>query len=164
MKPTSLEEFYKETALLIPEGISKEIGHFNVFKIEDLIAQYKIKPVMPYNRRLYYKISLINGKNKAEYADKVIDIEKYALLFGTPNVPYHYLPQDEKQSGYFCIFTEDFLTKNKSGVVLDELPIFRPGGYPVFNISAGESKELTLIFEKMYKEISSDYAYKYDLF
>ena len=163
MKPTSIEEFYKATAFLIPEGISKEIGHFNVFKIADLIAHFKIRPVMPYNKRLYYKISLINGKNKAEYADKVIDIEKYALLFGTPKVPYHYLPQDEKQSGYFCIFTEDFLIKNKSGVVLDELPIFMPGGYPVFNISAGESKELTLIFEKMHKEISSDYAYKYDL-
>ena len=163
MKPTSIEEFYKETAFLIPEGISKEIGHFNVFKIADLIAHFKIRPVMPYNKRLYYKISLINGKNKAEYADKVIDIEKYALLFGTPKVPYHYLPQDDKQSGYFCIFTEDFLIKNKSGVVLDELPIFMPGGYPVFNISAPESKELTLIFEKMYKEISSDYAYKYDL-
>ena len=163
MKPTSIEEFYKETAFLIPEGISKEIGHFNVFKVADLIAHFKTKPVMPYNKRLYYKISLINGKNKAEYADKVIDIEKYALLFGTPKVPYHYLPQDDKQSGYFCIFTEDFLIKNKSGVVLDELPIFMPGGYPVFNISASESKELTLIFEKMYKEISSDYAYKYDL-
>ena len=163
MKTTSIEEFYKETAFLIPEGISKEIGHFNVFKVADLIAHFKVKPVMPYNKRLYYKISLINGKNKAEYADKVIDIEKYALLFGTPKVPYHYLPQDDKQSGYFCIFTEDFLIKNKSGVVLDELPIFMPGGYPVFNISAAESKELTLIFEKMYKEISSDYAYKYDL-
>ena len=92
MKITSLEEFYKEVATHIPEGISKEIGHFNVFKIDELRAKYKVKPFMPYNRRAYYKISLIIGRNKAEYADKVIDIEKNALLFATPKVPYHYLP------------------------------------------------------------------------
>lgn len=163
MKDTTVEEFYQQTGRLVPEGISKEIGHFNVFKVDDIVAKYKIKPFMPYNRRAYYKISLINGRNKAEYADKVIDIEKNALLFATPKVPYHYLPLDDKQSGYFCIFTEDFLVRNKSGVVLDDLPIFKPGGYPVFQISTKEAKALNVIFEKMHNELSSDYAYKYDL-
>jgi AraC-like DNA-binding protein len=118
---------------------------------------------MPYNRRDYYKISLISGKNRAEYADKVIDIEKNALLFATPRIPYHYLPLDDRQAGYFCIFTSEFLIQNKSGVMLDELPIFRPGGYPIFQLSDEDAAELTSIFRKMYKELSSDYAYKYDL-
>lgn len=160
---TTLEEFYKETAALIPEGINKEIGHFNVFRIDELMARMREKPGMPYNRRAYYKISLISGKNRAEYADKVIDIEKNALLFATPRIPYHYLPQDDRQAGYFCIFTSEFLIQNKSGVMLDELPIFRPGGYPIFQLSDEDAAELTSIFRKMYKELSSDYAYKYDL-
>ena len=84
MKNTSVEEFYKEINAQIPEGISKEIGHFNVFNTADLFGTHKTKPPMPYNRRAYYKISLINGKNKAEYADKVIDIDRHALLFATP--------------------------------------------------------------------------------
>src|SRR5882724_11943525 len=119
MEVTSLEEFYKTTAALIPDGINKEIGHFNVFKVDDLFAQRKKKPnaPMPYNRRAYYKISLISGRNKAEYADKEIDIEKNALLFATPKIPYNYVPQDDNQFGYFCIFTHDFLIQNKSGVV-----------------------------------------------
>jgi AraC family transcriptional activator of pobA len=163
MKATSLEAFYKETASLIPEGISKEIGHFNVFKVADLVAKFKVKHFMPYNRRAYYKISLIIGRNKAEYADKVIEIEKNALLFATPKVPYHYLPKDENQSGYFCIFTDEFLLKNKTGIELDNLPIFKAGGYPVFNLSAKDVKIINTIFEKMYQELSSDYVYKYDL-
>lgn len=163
MAITTLEEFYKETASLIPEGINKEIGHFNVFKIDELMAQIRKKPGMPYNRRAYYKISFISGRNKAEYADKVVDIEKNALLFATPKIPYHYVPQDDNQHGYFCIFTNEFLVKNKSGVVLDELPIFRPGGYPIFQLSDDEAGEISSIFSKMYKEISSNYAYKYDL-
>ncbi len=167
METTSLEGFYKEyyrdPNALIPEGISGEIGHFNVFKVDELVAKMKEKPFMPYNRRTYYKISLISGRNKAEYADKVIDIEKNALLFATPKVPYHWLPQDDDQFGYFCIFTDDFLIKNKSGVILDDLPIFQPGGYPIFQLSDEAAEEINSIFKKMAKELSSDYAYKYDL-
>ncbi|MDB4919014.1 AraC family transcriptional regulator [Mucilaginibacter sp.] len=163
MEIISLEEFYQQTSTLIPDGINKEIGHFNVFKVDDIIAKYKKKPAMPYNRRAYYKISVISGRNKAEYADKEINIEKNALLFATPKIPYNWVPQDDNQFGYFCIFTHDFLIQNKSGVVLDELPIFQPGGYPIFQLTDEESEEITLIFKKMYKEISSDYAYKYDL-
>lgn len=163
MPITSLEQFYKETAVLIPDGIGKEIGHFNVFNIKDTFEKFKQKSVMPYNRRSYYKISLIRGRNRAEYADKVIEIEKNALLFATPKVPYHYVPLDKNQSGYFCIFTDEFLMQSKSGVLLDELPIFRVGGYPVFQISEEEAIEINLIFEKMQKELSSEYSYKYDL-
>lgn len=167
MPATTVEEFYKEISHnatpLIPEEICKEMGNFNVFRLEDLKTKCGGKPVMPYNRRTYYKISLINGRNKAEYADKVVDIEKSALLFATPNVPYHWLPQDDNQSGYFCIFTDEFLNKHKIGYALDELPIFQPGGYPIFQLSDEASEELKAIFLKIAKEMSSDYAYKYDL-
>ena len=163
MSATSIEQFYRETSSLIPDYINQEIGIFNVFRIEDVIARSKETKQMPYNRRAYYKISLILGKNIAEYADKTIEIKKRALLFATPRIPYNYVPQDEKQSGNFCIFTSDFLLPAKSGVMLDELPIFRPGGYPIFEITADEGKELSAIFLKIERELSSSYAFKYDL-
>src|SRR5690606_5390943 len=103
------------------------------------------------------------GRSRAEYADKVIDIEKSALLFATPRVPYHWLPKDERLGGHFCIFTADFMIKSKSGVELDDLPVFQTGGYPVFQLTGGQTEELSALFEKMQKEIASDYAFKYDL-
>jgi len=164
METTSLDDFYRETASLLPPGINKEIGHFNIFKTAEVMAAQKKKPgAMPYNRRAYYKISFISGRNTAEYADKIISIEKNALLFATPRIPYNWLPQDDEQDGYFCIFTDEFLIQPKSGVVLDELPIFQPGGYPVFQLADEEAEEIGFIFRKMYNEISSDYVYKYDL-
>jgi len=171
IKGTSLNEFYeqaavytgKEISTLLPPGINKEIGHFNVFDIAETMEEVKQKAVMPYNRRAYYKISLISGRSQAEYADKVIDIEESALLFATPKVPYHWVPKDEGLSGTFCVFTDAFLIKNKSGLVLDDLPIFKAGGYPVFQITAQEAEEIALIFSKIKKEIISDYIYKYDL-
>jgi AraC-like DNA-binding protein len=163
MKTTSVEEFYRQISLQIPKGISKEIGHFNIFNVKDLTERIREKPVMPYNRRAYYKISLISGRNRAEYADKVIEIEKNALLFATPKIPYHWVPYDFNQSGYFCIFTDAFLKGIKTGLPLDDLPIFKAGGYPVFQITDDDHAEILSIFKKMERELSSDYVYKYDL-
>ncbi|MFV8358958.1 helix-turn-helix domain-containing protein [Flavobacterium sp. LS1P3] len=171
MKLKSIDEFYQEisgdsvtdSSTLLPKGIQKEIGHFNVFSIKELYERLKDKSFMPYDRRAYYKISLIRGKNRAEYADKIIDIEKNALLFATPKIPYHYVPLDTQQSGNFCVFTSEFLTKDKSGIVLDELPIFKSDGYPIFELSDEDAIEIDLIFKKIHKEINSDYVYKYDL-
>lgn len=163
MSSISVEEFYKEINIPIPEGFRKEIGHFNVFEIDDFIRKLREKNLMLYNRRAYYKISLIIGRNRAEYADKVIDIEHNALLFATPQIPYHYVPQDTNQSGYFCVFTPEFMLKSKTGMTIDDLPIFRPDGFPVFQLTNENVEEIKAIFKKMHREIASDYAYKYDL-
>jgi AraC family transcriptional activator of pobA len=171
MDITTLNDFYNQVAAsrevepgyLLPDGITREIGHFNVFDVSEVARRMREKPAMPYNRRAYYKISLISGHNIAEYADKVIEVPRNALLFASPRVPYHWLPQDINQSGHFCIFTNEFLVQSKSGVILDELPIFRSGGYPVFQVSDEEAAEISAIFLKMHKELSSNYAFKYDL-
>ncbi|KQS26790.1 AraC family transcriptional regulator [Dyadobacter sp. Leaf189] len=161
-KATTIEVFYNETSQLIPTQIQKEIGHFNVFRTEDLYRGGKHQQ-MPYNRRAYYKISLILGKNRAEYADKVIDIESNALLFATPQIPYNYIPLDDQQAGMFCIFSEDFLTQDNSGIRLKELPVFKPGGNPIFFLTEPQIEEVNLIFSKIFREMNSDYTYKYDL-
>jgi AraC family transcriptional activator of pobA len=169
MKTVSLDDFYEDINSgsekgineLLPKGIRKEIGHFNVFDIKEL-SRRKQGNAMPYDRRSYYKISVINGHNRAEYADKVIEIPKYALLFATPNIPYHWLPQDNEQSGHFCVFTDEFLFPSNR-TALDEMPIFKAGGYPVFQLGDAEFTELEAIFKKMHKELLTDYAFKYDL-
>jgi AraC-like DNA-binding protein len=168
MKVTTLADFYRETCApagdrpgySLPETLAKEIGHFNVFDIAETSRCYKEKKVMPYNRRTYYKISLMIGHNLVEYADKVIEVKSQGLLFATPRVPYHYVPQDEMQSGYFCVFTDDFLSAHTK---LDELPIFKSGGNPVLMVSDTQREEILGIFRKMEQELASDYAYKYDL-
>lgn len=162
-KAKPLEAFYRELSLLVPQDISRELGHFNVFNIADLMNARPEKQGMPYNRRAYYKISFIRGRNRAEYADKVIEIGKEVLLFATPKVPYNWIPYDEDQSGDFCIFTDAFMVHSKTGVVLDDLPLFRSGGYPVFLLSEEDAREAGELFRKMHRELASDYIYKYDL-
>ena len=67
------------------------------------------------------------------------------------------------QGARFCVFTPAFMLPAKTAVVLDELPIFQPGGYPVFTVTDEEANEVDALFDKMQREITSGYAYKYDL-
>ncbi len=151
--------------MVIPKDLNREIGHFNVFRIEQVMREKaRNSSYMPYNRRAYYKISLIRGKNRAEYADKVISIEKNALLFATPKVPYNWVPDESgEQAGFFCIFTEEFFAKTKTGLVLDNLPLFQPNGVPVFELSDKAVEEISAVFGKIDTELQSGYEFKYDL-
>jgi AraC-like DNA-binding protein len=133
----------------------------NFHVIEDSWGNKKSE--MTYNRRLYYKISLIKGKNLVEYADKTVIIEKQGILFATPKIPYKYTPQNKEQSGYFCVFTKEFLSKSKTGLLIDELPIYQPNSDFVYQLNDEQYLEMEVIFKKMDKELSSDYAFKYDL-
>lgn len=171
MTTTTIKEFYNEifgeccpeVVQYIDEMDKKDVGHFNVFDIGAMYNSCKDKPPMPYNRRAYYKISLINGQNKVEYADRTIEIKEYAILFATPKIPYRYTPQDNNQKGHFCVFTKDFMTKSKTGLSIDELPIYQPNTDFIFELSKKQYEEVLTIFNKMHGEIESDYQYKYDL-
>jgi AraC-like DNA-binding protein len=160
---STLDDFYKRNGAPMPEGISREIGHFNVFETEKLFDKKTGSRIMPYSRRDYYKISWLRGRSRAEYADKVIDIQENALLFATPKIPYHWLPEDGNQTGMFCIFTPEFFLPGTAAISLDKLPLFQPGQVPVFQLSAEEVKEVEYIFRKMHKELSADYKFKFDL-
>lgn len=167
----TIKEFYQDILgdscpdieQFLNENIHKDIGHFNVFDISEMFKTSSSKSEMPYNRRTYYKISLINGQNKVEYADKTILIEDCAILFASPKIPYNYTHQNKEQSGHFCVFTTDFLPTSKIGLELDALPVFSPQSDFIFQISKEQFQQLNTIFLKMHEEIKSDYTYKYDL-
>lgn len=170
MKPRPFEELYAKlvpaagpAAGAGPPDMQREIGHFNVFNVADLMRGRRDKPPMTFDRRAFYKISLIRGRSRVEYADQAVDVAHNALWFATHRVPYRWLPHDADQAGYFCVFTDEFLLPAKGGVALGELPVFQPGGCPVWGVTEVEFAALAAIFQKMEQEIASDYAYKYDL-
>ena len=171
MKSITIKEFYKDILgdscpdinQFLTENINKDIGHFNVFDISEIYRSCKSKTEMPYNRRTYYKISLINGQNKVEYADKTIQIEDCAVLFASPKIPYNYTHLCSEQSGHFCVFTKDFLPTSKTGFELDNLPVFSANSDFIFQITTRQYNQFEAIFRKMHEEIKSDYLYKYDL-
>jgi AraC family transcriptional regulator, transcriptional activator of pobA len=171
MENISIREFYKDIFgdsnskldYFLDSKSSNDLGHFNVFDTKKFYYSGNKKSEMTYNRRLYYKISLIKGKNLVEYADKTVMIETQGILFATPKIPYRYVPQNKKQSGFFCVFTKEFLSKSKIGLLIDDLPIYQHNSDFVYQLNDEQYLAMETIFKKMDAELSSDYAFKYDL-
>ena len=105
-KIESIEEFYKRKFDWMPDNIKNEIGHFNVFMHEP-IEPGKTK-TLPYKRRDFYKIMLVVGDIDMLYADKVISIDKQALFFSNPQIPYQCQNLERIENGFYCIFNQHF--------------------------------------------------------
>lgn len=159
METESLKEFYEHKRQQLPENLNSEIGHFNVFKLEDCLNR---ETPIQYARRDYYKITLIRGRNRYHYADKSIETSGTSLIFFNPRVPYTWESVSGDTTGYFCIFTEPFFTEKMKGN-LQDLPMFAIGGKPSFNLNEAQEQAVVAVFDKMHEEIHSDYAFKYDL-
>ena len=170
MTTTALTALYQEltpgTSLdlnaLLPGGIQREVGHFNVFDLADLWETTPLRPGTSYPCRSFYKISLLRSRSRTEYADQTIDIEPDALVFSTPKVSFQWLPA-EAQQGHFCLYSAEFLLPVLGGLTPDELPLFRADGYLVFQLTPVEAARAALLFSQMQQELASDYAHKYDL-
>lgn len=157
-KTESIEDFYRNKLQWMPDNLKKGLGHFNVFKLDEFCGT-QAKP-MPYSRKDYFKISFILGKNRAHYADKVVETDGPTLLFANPQIPYKWEPLERTYSGHFCIFTEAFFTHFGN---IKDYPVFQPGGNPLFQLTEDQIEPIRQIFEKMHKEMASDFSFKYDV-
>ena len=114
-------------------------------------------------RRDFYKITFVLCKSRLHYADKGINIDRPALLFSNPMIPYAWEALEPVKSGYFCIFTEDFIKAGSRNENLQESPLYKIGANPVFFLNDEQVKFIDSIYKKMFEEIKNDYIYKYDL-
>jgi AraC family transcriptional regulator, transcriptional activator of pobA len=156
-KVETLEQFYKGKNWL-PENLHGAIGHFNVFRLEPFVGA-NARPV-PYRRRDYFKIMLVIGNAKVHYADKMIEVQKHALAFSNPQIPYSWEQKERISGGFFCIFNQHFFHQYGN---LAQYAVFQPGGTPVFELSEEQVAKVLALYERMFEEINSDYIHKYDV-
>ena len=156
----TLEEFYEHKIKALPPNLHWDVGHFNVFRLEDCLDADA--EGTKYSRREFYKVTLIRGKNRYHYADKTVEVSGPTLLFFNPQVPYTWESLSEDKTGFFCIFSKSFFTEKIRGG-LEELPMYAIGGKPAYLLNEEQDVHLSSIFGKMLEEIRSDYAFKYDL-
>ena len=142
----------------MPDNIKNEIGHFNVFRLEPFAGD-KAQPV-PYKRRDFYKIMLVQGNSQVHYADKVVEVKKQALSFSNPLIPYKWEHLDNIRSGAFCIFNQHFFHQYGN---LNQYSVFQPNGTHIFELTDEQVEKISPIYERMFEEINSDYIHKYDV-
>ena len=131
------------------------------------IAHYETSgegTVIPYGRRDFYKVWLIFfGRSAIHYADKSILLDRPALIFSNPLVPYAYEGFSEKRTGYYCLFTNAFLSSAERQESLTHSPLFKVGAHPVYFPDEVQLSVITELFEKILAEQRSDYINKDDV-
>jgi AraC-like DNA-binding protein len=157
-KIESIEEFYKRKFDWMPDNIRNEMGHFNVFRHE-LVEPGKARAV-PYKRRDFFKIMLVVGDVNMNYADRVISVKKQALFFSNPQIPYNCENLERIKTGFYCIFNQHFFHQFGN---LNQYEVFQPNGTHVFELTDEQAAQVTVVFEKIFEEIASDYIHKYDV-
>ncbi len=157
-KIETIEEFYQQKFDWMPDNIKNEIGHFNLFHLEP-IEEGKTKPV-PYKKRDYYKILLVIGDIGYQYADKVVKVQKHALVFSNPQIPYKCEHLERIKGGFYCIFNHHFFHSFGN---LNQYTVFQPHGEHVFELTDEQTNNISNIYERMFEEINSDYIHKYDV-
>ncbi|MEY2792138.1 MAG: hypothetical protein RJA76_130 [Bacteroidota bacterium] len=155
----NLSDFYLQKFNWIPEEVSKNIGHFNVFPVIKYDLTTKVKP-LPYRRRDYFKIMLVWGDIDVYYADKVIAIKKPSLVFSNPQIPYKCERLENIEGGFYCIFNQQFF--ENFGNIL-QYSLFQPGENHVFELQESQVDFVKNIYARMFEEIKSEYVHKFDV-
>ena len=133
-------------------------GQFNVFAR----AQFRAR-ALAFGRRDYYKIALVTGSSRYNYASRGVLVDRPALVFSNPLIPYSWEPVSEEQGGYLCLFIEDFLAGTARAASLQESPLFRLGSDPVYWLDAAQYADLAHLFGKIVQEMSSGYRYQQEV-
>lgn len=163
LKSETLQDFYERLKITRPEVVVpslemvNDLGHFNVFKR----SVYCSANPSPYNRRDFYKISLIIGSGILHFPNERIEVKGRALLFTNPNIPYSWEGTSETQGGYFCLFTENFMRKKNES--LRESLLWRLHSSQLIAIDERQENIFLDLFLKIMEEMNGEYVHKYDM-
>ena len=157
-KVETIEEFYKRKFIDVPVNLHSGIGHFNIFKLDPYVG-VNARPV-PYARRDFFKITLTIGNGKVHFADKFYEVQKQALSFTNPQIPYKWEHTNNLSGGFFCIFDQQFFHQFGN---LNQYSVYQPDGTRLFELTDEQRKHVEAVFHRMVEEINSDYVHKYDV-
>lgn len=122
-----------------------------------------VNPGPTYRRRDFYKVALVTSHCTVHYADRTIELNGTCLMFANPHIPYCIELHAPRLTGYSCLFTEAFMRENDRSESLQQSPLFKVGGTPIFPLSPEQATYAQGIFQKILAEQETDYAFRGDL-
>ncbi|SNC65203.1 transcriptional regulator, AraC family [Hymenobacter gelipurpurascens] len=140
------------------DTVDLKLRGFKVYEIDTAVS-----PVPSYSRRDFYKICLITGRTNIHFADKSVELDDTFLFFGNPHIPYSSEVLTPHQTGFACLFTEELLKANDRSEPLQQSPLFKVDGTPIFQLNEEQKERISGIYRQMLVEQQSDYVYKQDL-
>jgi AraC family transcriptional activator of pobA len=130
------------------------------FKVYAVASDNQV--VQTYNRRAYYKVSLLSGEGAIHFANHAIEFDGSVLVIAKPDMDCSWKLTKSHLVSYTCVFTEDF-SKANCFYWLDACDLFTSHQAPVFVLSSEQTRFLASIFQKMIYEQNIVYPFKGDL-
>lgn len=115
---------------------------------------------MPLGHWRFYKASLLTGTLRLVYASRQIVVDRPALVFTNPLVPYACERVSERQGGAFCLFDDAFLSAHDLRAAAESSPLMRLGADPVLFLSEDAHDRLAATFERMLDEERAGRPYR----
>ncbi|SEN22204.1 transcriptional regulator, AraC family [bacterium A37T11] len=157
---TNLETY--ETAKEYLLKYNQYDGPFSQLRAESLLSSQAV--TVPMQRRYFFKIMLIlGGKILLRFGAEEVLIDKPAIFFINPFIPYAYKTLSVSQSGYFCVFTPDFLINDDRMGSIRHSHLFDINLSRYLFLSAEQVSLYEKLFQRIIKEENSFYAFKDDL-
>lgn len=117
----------------------------------------------PFGRRHFYLVLLSIGNSKIYYNDQTIHLDGVYLFFANSRIPYATEILADKQRGYSCIFTEEFIKPLERLENLQQSPLFNTNSNPAFKLNEQQQTKIANLFDAMISADATDYLYKDDL-
>lgn len=156
----TLTDFYRDRSSISFPFSTADIGkgqsHFNV----NIRKYCNFKT--PYNRRDFYKITLILGVGEINSGGNTILIDRPALLIPSPSVPYSWTSISDDQDGYYCLFNQEFFNEHYQFDIFKRSRLFKAWSEPVIFLDDKQLNIIKVYFEQMLEMAHSDYAFKYE--
>lgn len=154
----SIEDFYKRIKANVPVTLKKGEEYVDVGVTTCNLGNTS------FSYRDFYKVGLVLDTGKLYYADKWIMIDRPAILFSNPMIPYAWEPmQAAEERGLYCIFNEQFLKQGDRAGSLSETPVLDITKERIYFIDNETAQKIQGMFRKMKEEMESDYAFKGDI-
>lgn len=131
---------------------------FKVYRVDTAAG-----PVPASGRRDFYAIYLLTGQHRLPGADREIALDGTCLLFGKPYKLRTSEGVTTHQTGYACVFTQEFVQENGHTGIGEQWALFHGTAAYVFSLHDEQAAYLTTVFEKMLAEQQTTYLFKREL-
>lgn len=131
---------------------------FKVYQVDTTI-----KPVPASGRRDFYTLYLLTGPHHLSCADQTIESAGTRLFFGNPHGVESLDWGATRQTGYACLFTEEFV--QESGHTGSRAPwsVLHGRKTRSFPLRNEQAAYFTSLFQKMLAEQQTAYLFKHEL-
>jgi len=118
---------------------------------------------IPLSRNGFYKIWLIENNCRIHVNDEIYTCNEPVLFFANPLVSYAYDSLQKRRSGYWCIFTNEFLTANDPSGKIGTVPALDPAYAAIVFPGPEQLAVIKWLFQQLTKAVKTEFTFRNEM-